>query len=332
MQQFVTAEGRKPSGFQAGCNGRLAPVGYEHYLFDGLIDFMTIQTIVTHPGGAHKDDFLACSLLAHLHGAPIERREPTDDDLADAGTCVVDVGGVHDADLNNFDHHQFPRDAPPLCALSLVLQNMGLYEDALSFCKWLRPAEWLDTRGPSETAKLMGIPREALSDLNSPIDITLLNRFANQTELTPDAALYQVMCMVGEDIVNYVRSLRERLDYLKQHCQWWTIETDGDPIEALFLAQSDEIADDPSFGLYAFISEEEKENDVHALVSPDRRGTGYGLSRYEDCPRLDFSKIEDHDDVRFAHKRGFVAKVEATDPARLKELLSLAVVSVTPIA
>lgn len=294
---------------------------------------MTIQLIVTHPGGAHKDDFLACCLLAHLHGVPIQRREPSDEDLANVTTCVVDVGGVHDAELNNFDHHQFPRDAPPLCALSLVLQNLGLYEDALSFCAWLRPAEWLDTLGPNETAKLMGIPRAAFSDLNSPIDITLLNRFANHTQLAPGDAIYQVMCMVGEDIVNYVRSLRERLDFLKQHCQWWTIETGGSdspngaPIQALFLEQSDVIASDPSFGLYAFIAEQEKEDHVHALVYPDRRGSGYGLTRYEDCPRLNFSNIENHDDVRFAHKRGFVAKVDATDPARLKELLVLAVVN-----
>ncbi len=288
---------------------------------------MTIQLIVTHPGGAHKDDFLACCLLAHLHGVPIQRREPNAQDLANVATCVVDVGGVHDAQLNNFDHHQFPSDAPPLCALSLVLQDLGLYADALSFCAWLRPAEWLDTLGPNKTAKLMGISRSALSDLNSPIDITLLRRFASCTQLMPDDAIYQVMCMVGEDIVNYVRALRERLDYLNQHCQWWTIDTDGDPIQALFLEQSDVIANDPSFGLFAFIAEEKKQDQVHALVYPDRRGSGYGLTRYEDCPRLDFSKIENCDDVRFAHKRGFVAKVATTDPARLKALLGLAVVN-----
>ena len=290
------------------------------------IELMTIQTIVTHPGGAHKDDFLACCLLAHLHQVPIERREPTESDLANGAICVVDVGGVHDPDLNNFDHHQFPRDAPPLCALSLVLQNLEMYEDALLFCKWLRPAEWLDTRGPNEAAKLMGIPRTALADLNSPIDITLLNRFSKLTELLPESPIYQVMCMVGEDIVNYVRSLRQRLDYLKQHAQWWTIETGDGPIEALFLEQSDAIAADPSFGVYAFIDEQEKANDVHALVYPDRRGQGYGLTRYEDCPRLNFSKIENEEDVRFAHKRGFVAKVEVTDPVRMKELLKQAVV------
>ena len=287
---------------------------------------MTIQLIVTHPGGAHKDDFLACSLLAHLHSAPIQRREPTEEDLSNAATCVVDVGGVHDAALKNFDHHQFPRDAPPLCALSLVLMDLGIYEDALAFCAWLRPAEWLDTLGPNETAKLMEIPRSALSDLNSPIDITLLNRFANSSELMPESPIYQVMCMVGEDIVNYVRALRERLDYLKQHSQTWTIETDSDPVQAIFLEQSDVIADDPSFGLYAFIADQGLEDKVHALVYPDRRGSGYGLTRYDDCVRLNFSQIESCDDVRFAHKRGFVAKVEATDPARLKELLELAIV------
>lgn len=290
---------------------------------------MTVQLILTHPGGAHKDDFLACSLLAHLHGAPIERREPSEDDLANKSTCVVDVGGEHNAELNNFDHHQFPRDAPPQCALSLVLQSLGLYKDALSFCAWLRPAEWLDTLGPRETAKLMGIPRRAFSDLNSPIDITLLNRFASRTELATSDPVYQVMCMVGEDIVNYVQSLRERLEFLKHHCQWWTIasrDSDEASIEALFLEQCEEIEKDPSFGLYAFIAEQGKEDQVHALVYPDRRGSGYGLTRYEDCPQLNFSLVENEADVRFAHKRGFVAKVEATDPARLKELIEMSFV------
>ncbi|WP_417747663.1 MYG1 family protein [Rosistilla oblonga] len=287
---------------------------------------MAIQLIVTHPGGAHKDDFLACSLLAHLHGVPIQRREPTEEDLADRTICVVDVGEVHDPEQNNFDHHQFPRDAPPLCALSLVLQNIGLYDDALSFCAWLRPAEWLDTLGPNEAAKLMGIPRAALGALNSPLDITLLNRFASQTELHPESPIYQVMCMVGEDIVNYLRALRQRLDYLKEHAQYWTIESDGESIQALFLEKSDTLANDPSFGVYAFIESEGKQDAIQAMVTPDRRGEGYGLSRYNDSQRLDFSQIETHEEVRFAHKRGFVAKVTTNDPTRLKELLKDAIV------
>lgn len=288
-----------------------------------------MKLIVTHAGGAHKDDFLACCLLSHLHNVPIQRRDPTQDELEDPSICVVDVGGSHDAARNNFDHHQFPRDAPPQCALSLVLLSLGLYEDALSFCAWLRPAEWLDTLGPNETSKLMGIPRKALSELNSPIDVTLLNRFARHTEIETGSVLHQVMRMVGEDIVTYLHSLRARLDFLKQHCQWWDIETQppaAPPIRVLFLAQNEVLATDPSFGLFPFIAEAGEQEKVHALIYPDRRGAGYGLTTYEDCPRLNFSMIEGEQDVRFAHKRGFVAKVETTDPVRLKELVALAVV------
>ena len=123
-----------------------------------------------------------------------------------------------------------------------------------------------------------------------------------------------------------MQSLRQRLDYLKEHGQYWTIETDGEPIQALFLEESDTISDDPSFGIYAFIESEGKESEIQALVYPDRRGNGYGLTRYDDSQRLNFSQIESLDEVRFAHKRGFVAKVSTTDPARLNELLELAVV------
>ena len=135
--------------------------------------------------------------------------------------------------------------------------------------------------------------------------------------------------MVGEDIVNYLRSLRQRLDYLKEHAQYWTIGTDAQPLQALFLEKSETIAEDPSFGIFAFIESEGKEEEVHGLIYPDRRGDGYGLTRFNDSQRLNFSQIESQADVRFAHKRGFVAKVNTSDPVRLKELLKLAIVQVS---
>jgi uncharacterized UPF0160 family protein len=84
-------------------------------------------TILTHPGSAHKDEFLACCVLLATAPCPILRREPTEADLADPAIAVVDVGHRHEPALNNFDHHQLPADAAPTCALSLVLQHLGLY-------------------------------------------------------------------------------------------------------------------------------------------------------------------------------------------------------------
>ena len=63
---------------------------------------------------------------------------------------------------------------------------------------------------------------------------------------------------------------------------------------------------------------------VVGLVYPDRRGTGFGLSRHNDHPGLDFTRIGECEDVHFAHSRGFVAKTSATTPERLRELLERA--------
>lgn len=289
-----------------------------------------IRRILTHPGSAHKDDFLACCVLVHLHEAPVVRREPTNADLEDPETCVVDVGGEHVPERNNFDHHQFPPEQPPRCALSLVLQDAGLYEDAKAFCDWLEPAEWLDCLGPNETARKLNTSRDVITRLVSPIDVTLLRRFSAATELTGVDPVWQVMRMVGEDLLDYLRSLRARLNWIGERAEWWPIPTasaigDG-VVEALFMRRTDQAADEPSFGLERFIAEQRRQDRVVALIYPDRRGEGYGLSRFNDDQRMDFTRIAGCDDVHFAHARGFVAKTSATDPARLRELLAMAYV------
>lgn len=281
---------------------------------------MTITRILTHPGGSHKDEFLACSLLVAVHGMEVVRREPTQEDLDDPATAVVDVGGEHDPAKNNFDHHQFPADHPPVCSLSLVLQHLGLYEDARTFCDWLEPAEWFDTRGPNVTAQWLSVDRETLFKLNSPIDVTLLRRFAKASRLGPGDPVWEVMRFIGEDLLEYLRSLRERLDYLATHAVIWDLAGD----EVLFLPRTEPLPDEPSSGIGRYLESIGKSESVSALVYPDRRGSGYGLSRHNDNPRFDFTRIDKEPDVHFAHARGFVAKTSASDLARLQELLALA--------
>ncbi|MFT4176335.1 MAG: MYG1 family protein [Luteolibacter sp.] len=285
---------------------------------------MTYSQILTHPGGSHKDEFLACCLLAAVHRAPIVRREPTPEDLADLSTAVVDVGGEHEPARGNFDHHQFPKDSEPLCALSLVLKDLGVYEDAREFCDWLEPAEWFDTRGPIETAKWLGIPRDALFKLNSPIDTTLLRRFASTTRLAPGEPLWEIMCWIGEDLLSYLKSLRQRLDFIAENAEFWNIETSGETFTVLFMPRTEPMPEEPSSGLGRYIEKHPAGKNVVGMVYPDRRGTGFGLSRHNDHPRLDFTKLEFCEDVHFAHARGFVAKTTSTDPQRLRELLRMA--------
>lgn len=283
-----------------------------------------MKAILTHPGSAHKDDFLACCLLVARHGVPIWRRDPTAEDLADPRIAVIDVGGEHDPAKSNFDHHQFPRDHEPICALSLVLQDLGLYEDARSFCEWLEPAEWFDTRGPFATADWLGVDRSIVNRLNSPVDITLLRRFAQKRELGQGDPVWEVMRMVGEDLFMYLRTLRDRLDYVADHASFLEVGEKGHSVRILFMPRTDPMPDDPSSGLGRFI--ESRGEKVAGLIYPDRRGEGYGLSRHEDSVLLDFTRIIGEGDVHFAHARGFVAKTSATDLKRLLELVVQATV------
>jgi len=205
-----------------------------------------------------------------------------------------------------------------------VLQHFGLYEDARQFCEWLETAEWFDCRGPESTSKWLGVEREVINKLNWPIDITLLRRFALLQRLEPGQPLWEIMRMIGEDLLEYLKSLRARLDFIGRHAQFWTLDLDGSPGQILFLPRTDPLPDEPSMGMERFIESRGLVEQVVGLVYPDRRSGGYGLSRYRDSARLDFTRIANAPTVHFAHARGFVAKTSATQIAELQDLISKA--------
>lgn len=286
---------------------------------------MSIRLIITHPGGAHKDDFLACSLMVSVHGVPIVRRDPSEQELDDPSVCIIDVGGRHEPENNNFDHHQFPRDHKPTCALSLILQHLGMYEDAQMFCDWLEPAEWFDCRGPQKTAEWLGVPREVVGKLNSPIDISMLRRFA---KITPDSELhagdpiYELMCYIGGDLLEYLKSVRSKLDSISAHVERWEVTSGGECFDVLFLPRTESTMVDASGSLARYIMVNELHDQIAAIAYPDSRGEGFGLARFNDHPRIDFTRVESAGDVHFAHNSGFLCKTSATELDRLKEILS----------
>lgn len=285
-----------------------------------------IQSIITHPGSAHKDEFLACAVLLSEYRAPVIRREPTDKDLADPTIAVIDVGGEHVPERNNFDHHQLPRNHGVTCALSMVLQHLDLYKDAKEFCPWLEIVEWFDCLGPGGTAKNLGIDRDVLVRLNSPIDIILLRKFAGKTEHKPGEPIWEIMRMLGEDLVGYIRNYRRRINFVEKHAEVWTLEKAGKSFKALFMPRTDPLPDEASAGLFYHVQKLGLEKEILALIYPDNRGEGYGLRRFKDARQLDFRKLENESDVHFAHVHGFIAKTSSTDYTRLKHLVQYAFV------
>lgn len=288
---------------------------------------MTFDEILTHPGGAHKDEFLACCVLIATNPTPIIRREPNQDDLDNPRLCVVDVGHEHDPTRLNFDHHQFPKEQTPTCSLSLILQHIGIYEEAKAYCEWLETTEWIDCRGPNETAKKLEVDRAAMAKLNSPIDITLIRRFASKKRLQAGDPIWEVMKMIGEDLVEFIKTLRDRIAHIGENVETWEFEMNGETKLALFLPRTEPLIDEPSMGIGRYVEANGLSEKVIAIAVGDRRSEGYGLSRFNDHPSVDLHKIDSEPDVHFAHIRGFVAKTTATSPERLKELLSKSFVS-----
>lgn len=283
-----------------------------------------IKTIITHPGGAHKDDFLACSVLLSNHPVSIFRRDPTEQELEDPEVAVVDIGHQHDPKLNNFDHHQLPRDHEPTCALSLVLQKLEIYEDTKEFCSWLETTEWFDCRGPHDTAEWLGVDREAMAKLNSPLDVTMFQAFAKQKEHHPGEPVWEVMKMMGTDLVQYVTGLRGRINQVAKIEEFWDLGQGEDMIKVAFVPRTEPEVEEASGGLAWRIKELGLEEEVVAMVYPDSRGGGYGMRRYDDNLALDFSQLAEQPDVHFTHNRGFIAKTSTTEVSRLKELVLLA--------
>ena len=286
----------------------------------GNLGYM-IRSIVTHPGGAHKDEFLACSVLLAEHPVPIERLDPTPQELADKEMAVVDVGHHHDPSLNNFDHHQFARDAEPSCSLSLVLERMGLYEDARTFCPWLEVAEWFDCRGAKDTSEWLGIDRETVGKLNSPLDITILQAFAKSAQHLPGEPIWELMKMIGEELLQYIRNLRTRIEEVARVAEVWELHHSEDSFKVMFVPRDQNQIEEVSGAIGWHIKELGLEEDMVAMIYPDSRGEGYGMKRFNDRPEMDFSKIANEERVRFAHARGFIAKVEPVEIGELKQLL-----------
>ena len=125
----------------------------------------------------------------------------------------------------------------------------------------------------------------------------------------------------NETAIQYLRAAKAGGGLLvAQQAQIWTV----DDHEILFLPRTDPMPDEPSAGIDRYLATIGKDKSVAALIYPDRRGSGYGLSRHNDNPLYDFTRIDKEPDVHFAHARGFVAKTSASEISRVKELLGLA--------
>jgi len=280
-------------------------------------------TIITHPGQSHRDEFLACCLLiaagdmAGFAQSPImaiERRDATETDLNDPNVIVLDQGRQHEPNKLNFDHHQLERDAAPTCSISLILPVLNIsIEQARKIWKWLEFSELLDSKGPFETAERLGSNPDALFAGISPVETVLLEWFEKLSLLyNPDivlkgelvgADLFELMKRIGKSQLDYLNKVTDRLEYLRSYAK---VINFG---EIRFLnAMCVDRDEEPTLALEMYANGLQ---DIAGTITQDDRGEGLSLFRRNDHPGVDFSTLEGKEGVVFAHKGGFIAKLEA---------------------
>jgi hypothetical protein len=259
--------------------------------------------IVVHPGSAHRDDFLAVSvLLADLDPVEVFRSEPTSDDLADPDTFVVDVGMAYDPSKHNFDHHQ---DLSLPCAFHLVMKHLGFHEDALSVFGWYPFMSMMDVRGPHKTAEHLGVDASVLLASSSPIDGYILSRFSRVRSLRKNDLLYEFMREMGREMIALIGMKKDRLELLKK-------EAEVVPVKQ-FKAVVSRIEDNPKLSMELYLRDLD-DNRIVMCITPSVRAPGWELLRLGDSSLVDFRSIADSPEIRFVHANGYVATTETLIP------------------
>lgn len=301
-----------------------------------------MKKIITHGGNAHLDDLVACALVLvdrtwgsldngrtttveaaladACEGVVIERRDPTEDELANPHVLVLDVGGHYRPDLGNFDHHQFPRgtkeSAMSLFAASIGLPN-GDFDGAAEYVPdsaeypgdslasfledaypWFRTRVMLDACGPFATAKENGIEWNVVEKFLGPCEDVVLGMFRNAE---PEARV-DVVKPLAEMILRRHMAWERVVARVKYDHPWWA---DGDFTIADFTKADPADVEDCSDMFTRCVN--------GIAVFHDNRGGGLTLLRLRDDPRIDFTRVKNDPEVAFCHNGGFVVKTKSKD-------------------
>ena len=272
--------------------------------------------IVTHPGSAHKDDFLAtCVLLATLDNAEVFRREATSADLEDLNTYVVDVGLECAPERHNFDHHH--NHSLP-CAFHLVMQHLGHHEAATMMFEWYPHMSMMDVRGPYRTAEHLGVHSSVLFATSSPIDGYIISTFGNTASLTSKDLLFKFMKSLGKDMIALISRKMDRLERLK---------TEARVVQVKHLkAVISDISKSPKLAMELYLRFLD-DDQVVMSITPSNRGEGWELLRLGDNTIVDFRAITERPEILFVHNNGFLAKTETRLP--VDEVVALASLAIT---
>jgi hypothetical protein len=256
--------------------------------------------IITHPGSAHFDEFFALSLILASHPETtfsIERREPSTKELDNPDIWVVDIGERLEPHLKNFDHHQ---DINHSASFVLVANHLGLTQE-LRTLPWFDFKDRVDRFGPAKTGAEIGTNRLRIT--YSPFEEWYLDLFASK----PQDSL-ELMRKFGISMIKKGSGMAARFKFWGK-CKKVTLKD-----QQIVIGHTDDSAGSQEYN-------DTLSDPASVLITYDSRGKGWKMCRFDHAPSVDFSRLEGRDEIKFAHKTGFVAKTHERIP--LEQVLEL---------
>lgn len=257
-----------------------------------------VRRIVIHGGLAHTDDIMACAIAFAYgvsHDAAIERRDPTPAELQDLKTLVLDVGGVHDPDLLDFDHHQRGRDEAPKCAYKLFAEWLGVDEELSTLHPWYTAWNLMDVLGTNGTARYLGTTGDVLAGfVGHPLADLAIRQFTSDPVFRTQVVI---------KLSNGIDKTRRCWALINERAVMATVA--GLPVADLRGCTTDEVSRCSDAWM--------RPRHPACLVSRDNRGKGLTVLRFDDDPRLDFARCIGKSYTLFAHPGGFILKTRRLD-------------------
>ena len=255
-----------------------------------------VRRIVTHGGLPHMDDIMACAIAyasGVAHDAVIERRNPKPGELESMTVLVLDVGGVHDPEHLDFDHHQRSREEEPKCAFKLFSEWLGVDEEFSMLFPWYATWNLLDVAGPNATAAALGTTWERLEGLvANPLADFVIRRFAD------DPSFRQKIVLTLANAIGLTRRLWKSISE-----KIVVLEVCGLPAGDFTACATEEISRCSDTWI--------RLNRPALIISRDNRGEGLTILRCNDDPRLDFSRCAGKPYAAFCHPGGFLVKTRS---------------------
>jgi len=275
--------------------------------------------IITHPGSAHVDDLLSVSLVIYKMGNidRIERRKPTEAELQDPSIWKLDIGNAFDPSLKQFDHHQSDMND---CTLSLLLKTWNEWDRAIGVHKWLETVKIMDAQGPSKVIEYLNISRQALNNLNSFIEKSILQLFQEKTVIEENDSFFKLLHYFGEEFFNKIENYYKLLSIIEKKIKFYVIK--GVPvIECLCDVKPSPLL----FSIFSLKKNEKWGNGGIVIYQNDRPVGSIALKRFDDDERVDFNRIANLEKVIFIHKNGFFAVVQQMRSSELKQYIEKAI-------